>query len=104
MQSANFLRNSAAVACLIIIAYLSFSFFSGRHVNIESLQGTWSSLCGQYELTFTDTTVSSQTGVADEFSLRGNSITFSECGVKHRMRVSSDHLVIGETMFFRACE
>ena len=101
MLKCNFIRNAAAVACLIVIAYLSFSFFSGRHVNIESLQGTWSSVCGEYKFTFNDTSFSNQTGEMSEFSLRGNRISFGDGGVNHRLRVSREHLVIGDTMFFR---
>ena len=101
MMRCNFIRNALAIACLIILAYLSFSFLSGKLVNVESLQGTWSSLCGQYELTFTNSSFTNQTGVTSEFRLRGNSISFSESGVKYRLRVSQEHLVVGEIVFFR---
>ena len=101
MLRCNIIINAAAVACLIVVTFMLIIFFSGRHIDEESLQGTWSSVCGQFELTFYGTSFSSQTGATGEFMLRGNSISFSESGVKYRLRVSQKHLVVGETVFFR---
>ena len=102
MLKCNFLRNAVAVACLMVIAYLSFSLFSGRLIDTESLQGTWSSVCGQYELTVNGASFSNQSGETGEFRLRGNSITFEGSDVNHRLRVSQEYVIIGNIVFIRA--
>ena len=101
MLSVSIVRNSAAVACLIVIMYLSFSFFTGRIINTESLQGTWSSVCGKHELMFFNSSFSSKTGETGEFRLRGNSIILGDSSVNYQLRVSREYLVINGIIFIR---
>ena len=102
MPNYRFIKNAIAIACIILVSYLVYTFASGRIICRDSLQGTWISTCGQLVYTFNGSSFESSGNETSEFRIRGNRIAFSDNDSYHHIRVSREHIIIDGIVFLRS--
>ena len=93
------IKNSLAIAGIIIIFYLLYHFISGNYIQ-DRLEGEF--VCPETSRTYVFANESYKTGnESGKYRIRANKIIFIEVGTEYFIRVHRDYIMLDGQHFLR---